>query len=67
MPSGSRRQSRLRWLIICSTVKRFLGISALFTMDPEAKYLTQFMDPVKGRGAGQSSELVSLEDIRSPN
>jgi hypothetical protein len=35
-------------LIICSTVKRFLGISAPFKMDPDANSLTQKMDPVKG-------------------
>jgi len=41
--------------MICSTEKRFLGISAPFKMDPEAKYLTQLMDPVKG---GRSHHLV---------
>jgi hypothetical protein len=35
-------------LIICSTVKRFLGISAPFKRDPDANSLTQQMDPVKG-------------------
>jgi len=46
-PSRGTSASR-RWLIICSTVKRFLGISAPFKMDPEAKYLTQQMDKVNG-------------------
>jgi hypothetical protein len=47
--------------MIYSTVKRFLGISAPFKMDPEAEYLTQQMDPVKG---GQVTHFILLKSAK---
>ena len=50
--------------MICSTEKRFLGISAPFKMDPEAKSLTQQMEPVKGAGQGRGLLLKYGESWR---
>ena len=47
VPSVLRRHYRYERIVI-SLRKCFLGISAPFQVDPDAKFLTQQMDPVKG-------------------
>jgi hypothetical protein len=46
--------------MICSTEKRFLGISAPFKIDPDANSLTQQMEPVKGAGHSSDGALSTM-------